>query len=65
MFKRVQPVPRTRSAWRLLLPVFVAAVGLLAAFVAESSGAATTVRTAAPTFAQACGTQPVTLQGYF
>ena len=65
MFNRVQSVPRAKNVQRRLLPGLIAAVGLLAACAASTSVAATTVTAAAPTFAQACGTQPITLQGYF
>ena len=65
MFERVQSGPRRRrnAASRPLLGLF-AALGLLAACLA-GSGAAAAKGTAAPTFAQACGTAPITLQGYF
>ena len=65
MFERVQSVPRRRgNAWSRPLLGLLAAVGVLAACLA-ASGAAATKGASTPTFAQACGTAPITLQGYF
>src|SRR6185503_17869224 len=43
----------------------VAAVGLAACAAAVAGGSASAAPTAAPTFAAACGTKPVTMEGYF
>ena len=63
MFEHVQSVPRRRDGWSRHLLGLLAGFGLLAACVAGSGVAAT--KAATPTFASACGTAPITLQGYF
>jgi raffinose/stachyose/melibiose transport system substrate-binding protein len=63
MFEHVQSAPRRGNGWSRHLLGLLAAFGLLAACVAGSGVAAT--KAATPTFASACGTAPITLQGYF
>ena len=67
MFRRVEAATRRRNGGRRLLLGLLAAAGVLVAGLAESgvASASKPKPTATPTFAAACGTAPVTMQGYF
>ena len=66
MIRRLDAVPRRPSpvsrGTRMLLGL-LAVAGLAGAVL--GAGAASASHQATPTFAQACGTQPVTMEGYF
>src|SRR5690349_6259342 len=67
MFKRVEaPEPaRSASVPRSIRTLFaIASVGITAGVVALTA-VASPARQTAPSFAAACGTKPVTLEGYF
>ena len=68
MLRRLDPVgrwgPRRLPLRSRLLLTLLAIALITAAFVATTS-ASTTRSAKAPTFAAACGTKPVTMEGYF
>ncbi len=64
MLERLHSAPRRRNAGVRPLVGLLGVIGVLVACLAASS-AASAKGTSAPTFAQACGTAPITLQGYF
>ena len=68
MFRRVEAPEPTRSASvprSIRTLVGIAAVGTAACVAALTAAASPARQTAGPSFATACGTKPVTLEGYF